>query len=65
MTTSTHQALQTKYCLPTVHIVDCGYMSAQAIVTGQRDYGIDLLDQCAQIPDGKLVSTRAFHSMIS
>jgi transposase len=43
MTLPTHQALQTKDCLPAVHIVDCGYMSAQAIVTGQRDYEIDLL----------------------
>ena len=43
MTTPTHQALQAKACLPAVHIVDCGYMSAQAIVTGQRDYEIDLL----------------------
>jgi transposase len=43
MTAPIHQALADKDCLPAVHIVDCGYMSADDVVVSQRDYGIDLL----------------------
>jgi transposase len=43
MTLPIHQALQSKDCLPAVHIVDCGYMSADALVVSQRDYEVDLL----------------------
>lgn len=43
MTTPIHQALQEKDYLPAVHIVDCGYMSAEDLVISQRDYEVDLL----------------------
>ena len=32
LTTPIHQALQNKGCLPDIHIVDCGYMSAEELV---------------------------------
>ena len=43
LTTPIHHALQNKGCLPDIHIVDCGYMSAEELVVSERDYGIDLL----------------------
>jgi transposase len=43
MTIPIHQALRAKDCLPALHIVDCGYMRAQAIVTSQRDFEVDRL----------------------
>jgi transposase len=43
LTTPIHHALQDKDCLPDVHIVDCGYMSAEELVASQHDYGVDLL----------------------
>jgi transposase len=43
MTTPIHQALSDKECLPAVHIVDCGYMSAENLVVSQREYEVDLL----------------------
>jgi transposase len=42
MTTPLHQALQDKDCLPAVHIVDCGYMSADELVASS-EYEVDLL----------------------
>jgi transposase len=43
VTTSIHQALQAKDYLPATHIVDSGYVDAHQLVSGPRDYGIDLL----------------------
>ncbi len=43
LTTPIHQALADKDCLPAVHIVDCGYVSADELVVSQRDYEVDLL----------------------
>ncbi len=43
MTTPLHQALADKDGLPAVHLVDCGYMSADEVVVSQHDYEIDWL----------------------
>jgi transposase len=43
VTTSIHEALQAKDCLPATHIVDSGYVDAHQLVSSPRDYGIDLL----------------------
>jgi len=43
LTKPIHQALADKDCLPAVHIVDCGYMSAEELVSSQREYKVDLL----------------------
>lgn len=37
-----HEALQQHDLLPKRHIVDTGYVDAEAVVTSQQDYGIDL-----------------------
>lgn len=38
-----HQALQEKEVLPSLHLVDAGYVDAEALVNSQRDYQVDLL----------------------
>jgi transposase len=38
-----HEALQTKDLLPSVHLVDTGYVYAQWLISSRQDYGIDLL----------------------
>jgi transposase len=43
VTTAIHDALQAKDCLPATHIVDSGYVDAHQLVSGPRDYGIDVL----------------------
>jgi transposase len=43
MITPIHHALRDKDGLPAVHIVDCGYMSAENLVVSQREYEVDLL----------------------
>jgi transposase len=43
LTKPIHQALEDKDCLPAVHIVDCGYISAEELVSSQRQYEVDLL----------------------
>jgi transposase len=37
-----HEALQSQNLLPSVHLVDTGYVDAERLVESQRDYGVDL-----------------------
>lgn len=43
VTSSIHEALEVKDCLPATHIVDSGYVDAHQLVIGPRDYQLDLL----------------------
>jgi transposase len=43
MTGPVHQALQDKGLLPSVHLVDTGYLDAALLVASQREYQVDLL----------------------
>jgi len=42
-TPTVHQALRKKGLLPTIHLVDTGYLDAELLVTSQREFGVDLL----------------------
>ncbi len=37
-----HDSLQKKDLLPSIHIVDTGYLDAQLLVTSRQDYGVNL-----------------------
>ena len=37
-----HEALQSQDLLPSVHLVDTGYVDAERLVESKRDYGVDL-----------------------
>ncbi len=66
MTTPIHQALADKDCLPAVHIVDCGYMSARRSRHQSTRLSRSICwDLCVRIPVGRRVKSRDFHSMIS
>jgi len=43
MSTPIHEALQEKGFLPDTHLVDGGYVNADALVSSQNDYGVDLV----------------------
>ena len=43
MTPKVHQALQQRDLLPTVHLVDTGFLDAALLVESQRDYGVELM----------------------
>jgi hypothetical protein len=43
MTEPIHRRLVAWECLPSVHVLDGGYVDADALVTSQTRYGIDLL----------------------
>jgi transposase len=43
VTNAIHEQLQAKQLLPSLHIVDTGYLDAELLVTTQRDYGVELL----------------------
>ncbi len=38
-----HAALQRRALLPTIHLVDMGFLDADLLVASQRDYGVDVL----------------------
>lgn len=38
-----HQALKNKCLLPTLHIVDTGYLDAELLVTSKREYEVEML----------------------
>lgn len=42
LTPAIHRALQEKALLPTMHIVDTGYLDAALLVESERDFGVDL-----------------------
>ncbi len=43
VTATIHAALKEQQLLPTMHIVDTGYVDAELLVTSPRDYGVELL----------------------
>jgi transposase len=43
MTAPVHEALAAKDCLPTIHLVDAGYVDAEQVVNSQDDHAITLL----------------------
>jgi transposase len=43
MTEPIHRALAARECLPSTHVLDGGYVDADALVTSQTRYGIELL----------------------
>jgi transposase len=43
MTPKVHQDLQQRDLLPTIHLVDTGFLDAELLVESQREYGVELL----------------------
>lgn len=50
MTTTIHQALADKGCLPETHLVDAGYVDADLLVESQTEYKINLLGPVRSFP---------------
>ena len=59
-TTPVHSALQDKGLLPSVHLVDAGYVDAGVLVTSQQTYGIDLRGPAPPVSSWQVREADAF-----
>ncbi len=65
-TPGVHRALQSKGLLPSLHLVDTGYLDAELLVTTKREYGVDLVgptrrDYHWQAREGRGFDAANFH----
>jgi transposase len=60
-----HEALAAKTLLPQQHLVDVGYVDADALVTCRKTYGVDLVGPCYRTQAGKPEREKALISQPS